>query len=108
MLLEATMGMNDMMRQAQMMQRKMAKMQEELKTREFEASAGGGMVTVQVNGDQEVTKMSIDPAAVDPEDVEMLQDLVLAATNEALKKAKDAVQGEMSSLTGGMKIPGLF
>jgi hypothetical protein len=102
------MGMNDMMRQAQMMQRKMAKMQEDLKAREFEASAGGGMVTVRVNGDQEVLNMTIDPGAVDPEDVEMLQDLVLAATNEALKKAKDAVQSEMSSITGGMKIPGLF
>ena len=102
------MGMNDLMRQAQMMQRKMAKMQEDLKTRELEASAGGGMVTVRVNGDQEVLKITIDPAAVDPQDVEMLQDLVLAATNEALKKAKDMVQGEMSSITGGMKIPGLF
>lgn len=102
------MGMNDLMRQAQMMQRKMAKMQEDLKTKELEASAGGGMVTVRVNGDQEVLKITIDPAAVDPEDVEMLQDLVLAATNEALKKAKDMVQGEMSSITGGMKIPGMF
>lgn len=102
------MGMNDMIRQAQMMQRKMAKMQEDLKAREFEASAGGGMVTVRVNGEQEVLNMTIDPGAVDPEDVEMLQDLVLAATNEALKKAKDAVQSEMSSITGGMKIPGLF
>ena len=102
------MGMNDLMRQAQMMQRKMAKMQEDLKVKELEASAGGGMVTVRVNGDQEVLKITIDPAAVDPEDVEMLQDLVLAATNEALKKAKDMVQGEMSSITGGMKIPGMF
>lgn len=102
------MGMNDLMRQAQMMQRKMAKMQDDLKARELEASAGGGMVTVRVNGDQEILKITIDPAAVDPEDVEMLQDLVLAATNEALKKAKDMVQSEMSSITGGMKIPGLF
>ncbi len=97
-----------MLRQAQLMQKKMAKMQEEMGRREFEASAGGGMVTVRVNGDQEILAVSIEPAAVDPEDVEMLQDLVAAATNEALKKAKEAMQGEMAQLTGGLKIPGLF
>ena len=74
----------------------------------FLASAGGGMVTVRVNGDQEILAVSIEPAAVDPEDVEMLQDLIAAATNEALKKAKEAMQGEMAQLTGGLKIPGLF
>lgn len=100
--------MNEMLRQAQLMQKKMAKMQEEMGRREFEASAGGGMVTVRVNGDQEILAVSIEPAAVDPEDVEMLQDLVAAATNEALKKAKEAMQGEMAQLTGGLKIPGLF
>lgn len=102
------MAMNEMLRQAQLMQKKMAKMQEEMGRREFEASAGGGMVTVRVNGDQEILAVSIEPAAVDPEDVEMLQDLVAAATNEALKKAKEAMQGEMAQLTGGLKIPGLF
>ncbi len=102
------MAMNEMLRQAQLMQKKMAKMQEEMGRKEFEASSGGGMVTVRVNGEQEILAISIEPSAVDPEDVEMLQDLVLAATNEALKKAKEAMQGEMSQLTGGLKIPGLF
>jgi nucleoid-associated protein EbfC len=100
--------MNDLMRQAQMMQKKMAKMQEDLNTRTVEASAGGGMVTVRANGAQEVLEIRIEKDVVDPEDVEMLQDLILAATNDALKKAKDMVQAEMSQLTGGMKIPGLF
>ncbi len=102
------MAMNEMLRQAQIMQKKMAKMQEEIARKEFEASAGGGMVTVKANGEQEILSITIDPTTVDPEDVEMLQDLILAATNEAIKKAKDAVQGEMSQLTGGLKIPGLF
>lgn len=100
--------MNDLVRQAQMMQKKMAKMQEELNAKEVEASAGGGMVTVKANGAQEVISIKIEKDVVDPEDVEMLQDLVLAATNDALKRAKDMVQAEMSQLTGGMKIPGLF
>ena len=102
------MAMNEMLRQAQLMQKKMAKMQEEMGRREFEASAGGGMVTVRVNGDQEILAVSIEPAAIDPKDVEMLQDLVAAATNEVLKKAKEAMQGEMAQLTGGLKIPDLF
>jgi nucleoid-associated protein EbfC len=100
--------MNDLIRQAQMMQKKMAKMQEELNTKIVEASAGGGMVTVRANGAQEVMEIRIEKDVVDPEDVEMLQDLILAATNDALKKAKDMVQAEMSQLTGGMKIPGMF
>ncbi len=100
--------MQDLVKQAQMMQKKMAKMQEELNAREVEASAGGGMVTVKVNGGQEVLEVRIEKDVVDSEDVEMLQDLILAATNDALKRARDMVQGEMSQLTGGMKIPGLF
>ncbi len=100
--------MQDLVKQAQMMQKKMAKMQEELNAREGEASSGGGMVTVKVNGGQEVLEVRIEKDVVDPEDVEMLQDLILAATNDALKRARDMVQGEMSQLTGGMKIPGLF
>ncbi len=100
--------MQDLVKQAQMMQKKMAKMQEELNAREMEASAGGGMVTVKVNGGQEVLEVRIEKDVVDPEDVEMLQDLILAATNDALKRARDMVQGEMSQLTGGMKIPGMF
>jgi hypothetical protein len=101
-------GMNDLVRQAQLMQKKMAKLQEELAERTVEATAGGGMVTVEANGSQEVTRIVIDPAVVDPEDVEMLQDLVLAAVNDAVKKAKDMVQSEMSQITGGMNIPGMF
>ncbi|MFP4455984.1 MAG: YbaB/EbfC family nucleoid-associated protein, partial [Desulfonatronovibrio sp.] len=97
--------MNDLVRQAQMMQKKMAKMQEDLNIKEVEASSGGGMVTVKANGAQEIIGIKIEKDVVDPEDVEMLQDLVLAATNDALKRAKDMVQAEMSQLTGGMKIP---
>ncbi|MGX9367004.1 YbaB/EbfC family nucleoid-associated protein [Desulfoplanes sp. PS50] len=100
--------MNDILRQAQMMQKKMAQMQEELKTRTVEASSGGGMVSVTASGAKEILSLSIDPAVVDPEDVDMLQDLILAAVNEALKKATEMVEGEMGQLTGGMKIPGLF
>lgn len=101
-------GMNDLVRQAQLMQKKMAKLQEELADRTVEASAGGGMVTVEANGKQDITRIAIDPAVVDPEDVEMLQDLVLAAVNEAVKKSKEMVESEMSQITGGMNIPGLF
>ncbi|MDY7001169.1 MAG: YbaB/EbfC family nucleoid-associated protein [Thermodesulfobacteriota bacterium] len=101
-------GMSDLVRQAQVMQKKMAKMQEEMAERTVDASSGGGMVTVQVNGSQEVLSVKIDPAAVDPNDVDMLQDLVLAAINEGLKKSKDMVQAEMSQLTGGINIPGMF
>ena len=101
-------GMGDLVRQAQIMQKKMAKMQEEMAKRTVDASSGGGMVTVRVNGSQEVLSVTIDPVAVDPNDVEMLQDLVLAAVNEALKKSKDMVQAEMSQITGGINIPGMF
>ena len=101
------MGLNDIMRQAQQMQKKMSEMQEELAKKTVEASAGGGMVTVKASGALQVVEVSIDPAVVDPQDVGMLQDLVHAATNEALKKAREMVEGEMSQLTGGMKIPGL-
>jgi hypothetical protein len=101
-------GMNDLVRQAQLMQKKMAKLQEEMAEKTVEASAGGGMVSVEVNGSQEITKIAIDKSVVDPEDVEMLQDLVLAAVNEAVRKSKDMVQSEMSQITGGMNIPGMF
>jgi hypothetical protein len=102
------MGMNDLVRQAQIMQQKMATMQEELKTKTVEASSGGGMINVTANGGQEILSIHIDPTVINPEDVDMLQDLVLAAVNEALKKARDMVQSEMSQLTGGINIPGLF
>jgi hypothetical protein len=101
-------GMNEMMRQAQLMQKKISKMQEELKTREVEASAGGGMVTVKANGSQEVIEIKIDPTIFEGGDAEMLQDLVLAAVNEALRQAKDMMEKEMGQITGGMSIPGLM
>ncbi|GAB6035923.1 YbaB/EbfC family nucleoid-associated protein [Fundidesulfovibrio butyratiphilus] len=101
-------GMNDLLRQAQAMQKKMANLQEELSKKTVEASSGGGMVTVVASGGQDVVSIVIDKAAVDPSDVEMLQDLVLAAVNDALKKARELQQSEMSAITGGMKIPGLF
>jgi hypothetical protein len=100
--------MNDLIRQAQMMQKKMASMQEELNKKEVEATSGGGMVRVKVNGAKEVLEIGIDPSVVDSEEVDMLQDLIVAATNEALKKAGDMVQSEMSEITGGMNIPGMF
>lgn len=100
--------MNDLVRQAQVMQKKIAKLQEELAERTVEAGAGGGMVTVVANGANQVVEVRIDKSVVDPQDVDMLQDLVLAATNEALKQAKEMVDSEMSQVTGGMKIPGMF
>jgi len=101
-------GLGNMMKQAQQMQQKMVRIQEEMAQREVEASAGGGMVTVVVNGKQELLSIKIDPSAVDPQDVDMLQDLILVATNEAVRKSQDMMQQEMSKLTGGMNIPGLF
>jgi len=97
-----------MMKQAQLMQQKMERMQQELETRQVEASAGGGMVTAVVNGRQQLVDLKIEASVVDPEDVEMLQDLVLAAVNEALKKSQDMAQQEMSKVTGGLNIPGLM
>ena len=101
-------GMQDMLRQAQLMQKKMATVQEELKTREVEGTAGGGMVTVRATGGQQVLSVVIDKSVVESGDVEMLQDLVLAAVSDALKKAKTMMEEEMGKITGGMKIPGMF
>jgi DNA-binding YbaB/EbfC family protein len=100
-------GIGNIMKQAQQMQRRMAQLQEELANKQVEASAGGGMVTATVSGKQQLIGLKIDPAAVDPEDVEMLQDLVTAAVNEALKQSQQMASEEMSKLTGGMSIPGL-
>lgn len=86
------MGMQEMMRQAQQMQKKIAEMQEELKDKTVEASSGGGMVTVTASGSQEIQQISIDPTVVDPEELDMLQDLILTATNEALKRAKEMLE----------------
>ncbi|MBQ6669350.1 MAG: YbaB/EbfC family nucleoid-associated protein, partial [Deltaproteobacteria bacterium] len=98
----------NIVKQAQMMQQKIERLQEELGEREVEASAGGGMVLAKVNGKQQLLSIKIDPAAVDPQDVEMLEDLVTAAVNEALRKSSEMVQEEMSKITGGINIPGLF
>jgi len=100
--------MNKMMKQVQKMQQEMMKLQEEMKSRTVESTAGGGMVKVVANGNNEILAIEIKPEAVDPEDVEMLQDMILAAVNEALKSAQEMVTREMSRLTGGFNIPGLF
>lgn len=97
-----------MMKQAKMMQKKMKKIQEELKAMEFEASSGGGAVKVKVNGDQEVKEVKINSEMVDAEDLEMLEDMVMVAVNDAINQAKEESQQKMASLTGGMNIPGLF
>lgn len=97
-------NMNALMKQAQKMQADMAKRQEELNDREFEASAGGGAVSVCVYGRKEIKSIKISPAAVDPNDVEMLEDLILAATNEALRTAEETISGEMGKLTGGLNL----
>lgn len=101
-------NMQQLARQAQKLQQQMTKMQEELDAREFEATSGGGMVTAKVNGKRELLAISIKPEAVDPDDVEMLEDMVMAAVNEALRTAADTVEREMGKLTGGMGMPGLF
>jgi len=98
----------DIMKQAQAMQEKMMKVQEEVAKKQVEASSGGGMVTVVANGKQEILSIKIDPEVVDPKDVEMLQDLIVAAVNEAQKKAQEMMAEEVKGLTGGLKIPGLF
>lgn len=95
-------NMNNLMKQAQRMQRQMAEKQEELESKEYTAAAGGGAVEVTVSGKKEVTKVTISKDACDPEDVEMLQDMIIAATNEALKQADDASAEAMGSLTGGL------
>jgi DNA-binding YbaB/EbfC family protein len=101
-------NMNKMMKQVQKMQQGMIKLQEELKGRTVESTAGGGMVKVIANGNNEILSIEIKPEAVDPDDVEMLQDMILAAVNEALKEAQEMVSREMNKLTGGLNIPGLF
>ena len=100
-------NLGSIMKQAQKMQAQIAKIQEELALKTVEASAGGGMVTVVANGKQEIVSIKIEPEAVDPQDVEMLQDLVVAAVNEALRKAQEMVAEEMRKVTGGLQIPGL-
>ena len=102
-------GMNaNMLKQAQKMQQQMLQMQQEMETKEYEATAGGGMVTAAVNGKHELLRINIDPEAVDPEDVEMLQDMVIAAVNEAMRKADADASANMSKLTGSLNLGGLF
>ncbi len=101
-------GMQQLMKQANQMQNRMKKLQDELKEREFEGSAGGGGVTVKVNGDNLITNIAIQEAVFTEGDREMLQDLILAATNDAIKLAKDTSQKEMDKITGGFNMPGMF
>ncbi|MDR0890273.1 MAG: YbaB/EbfC family nucleoid-associated protein [Oscillospiraceae bacterium] len=102
-------GMNmNMVKQAQKMQQDMLKMQEEMEAKQYEASAGGGMVKASVNGKHELLSLQINPEAVDPEDVEMLQDMVVAAVNEAMRTAESDAASSMSRITGGMNLGGLF
>ena len=103
-------GMNQMamMKQAQKMQQELLRMQEEQETKEYTASAGGGMVTASVNGKHEVVNLTINPEAVDPDDVEMLQDMIIAAVNEAMRAADTDSANNMSRFTGGLNLGGLF
>lgn len=99
---------NNMIRQAQKMQQEMLKAQEEIEQCEFEATSGGGAVSIKMSGKKEVTEITIKPEACDPDDVEMLQDLIITAVNDVIKKVDDANNAKMSKLTGGISIPGLF
>jgi len=101
-------GLSGMIKQAQKMQQQMAKLQEEAAKKTVEAASGGGMVTAVVNGKQQLISLKIEEEVVDPTDIEILQDLVVAAVNEAIKKSQEMLSSEMAQLTGGMKMPGLF
>ena len=101
-------GMNSIVRQAQKMQAQIAKVQEEIGNKKVEASAGGGVVTAVVNGNQELLELKIDPEVVDPEDVEILEEMVIGAVNQAMKTANDMMESEVEKITGGLSIPGLF
>ena len=100
-------GMGNMMKQAQKLQAKMIRLQEELGEKTVESAAGGGMVKVVANGKQQIVAIQIEKEVVDPEDVDMLQDLILAAVNDALTQSQEMVSSEMAKLTGGMNLPGL-
>lgn len=101
-------NMNNMIKQAQKMQQEMMKMQNEIEEQEFESTAGGGVISVKMTGTKQLVSVDIKPEAVDPDDVEMLQDLIITAVNDAMKKVDEANNAKMSRLTGGMNIPGLF
>jgi len=103
-------NMNNLMKQAQRMQKQMEETQAELEAKEYEASAGGGVVKVKINGQKEITELTIDPEAVDPDDVEMLQDVIMAAVNEAIRMQADDEKEQLGKITGGMGggLGGLF
>lgn len=101
-------NMNDILRQAQVMQNKLAKLQQELNEREYEAASGGGMVKAVVSGKQELRSLTIDPKALEGNDMEMLQDLIMAAVNEAGRIARETLEREMSAISGGIRLPGIF
>lgn len=101
-------NMNSMMKQVQKMQEDMATLQADLETREYEVSAGGGMVTVKINGKREILNIDIQPDIVDPDDIETLSDVITAAVNEAIKKVDTTSESEMSQITGGINVPGMF
>lgn len=101
-------NMNDILRQAQVMQSKLSKLQQEMAERSYEAASGGGMVKAEVSGKQEPRKLTIDPKALEGGDVEMLQDLILAAVNEAGRIARETMEREMNNISGGIKLPGVF
>ena len=107
-MLKGMPNMGNLLKKAQQLQEKMAKLQDELSEKTIETSAGGGMVTVIATGKQEIASIKIDPEVVNQEDIEMLEDLVLAAVNDALSQAKQMVSEEMTKLTGGVNIPGLM
>ena len=101
-------NMNDLLRQAQVMQNKVLKLQQEMAEKTVESSAGGGMVKVVMNGRQELQSLTIDPKALEGDDVEMLQDLILSAVNEGVRVTRANMEREMSNLTGGIRVPGMF
>ena len=104
----APQNMNNMIRQAQKMQEDMANLQTELEEREYEVSAGGGVVSVKINGKREILAINIEPEVVDPDDIETLSDILIAAVNEAIKKVDEVSETEMSKITGQMNFPGIF
>ncbi len=101
-------NMNDVLRQAAVMQRKLSKLQEEAATKTYEAASGGGMVKAVVSGKQELKALTIDPKAVEGGDIEMLQDLIIAAVNEANRISRETLERKMSNLSGGIHLPGIF
>ncbi len=101
-------GMNNLLKQAQQMQQKMTTLQKELETRELEVSSGGGMIKIKINGKQEVLELSLNKECIDPNDVEMLEEIIKTGINQAVKESQDMVSNAMSKITGGMNIPGMF